>query len=110
MRNPDNAVGHLLKALSRIDSHQWPDLGHPVQEEFLAEVSEMWGLTIDRDDLESSLAPIGPLSRMVAAWLPRAAPTTSPRRCCQPGTRSTLCRLGPAPRLTPASFPGLKRR
>ena len=67
MRNPDNAVSHLLEALSRIDSHQWPDLGHPVQEEFLAKVSEMWGLTIDRDDLESCLAPIGPLSRMVAA-------------------------------------------
>lgn len=67
MRNPDNAVTRVLDALSRIDSYQWPDLHHPVQEEFLNQVAAMWGLTIDRDDLESSLSPIGPLSRMVAA-------------------------------------------
>ena len=65
-----------MEALSRIDSHQWPDLGHPVQEEFLAKVSEMWGLTIDRDDLESCLAPIGPLSRMVAACCSHNVTTT----------------------------------
>jgi len=67
MRNPDNAVTRVLDALSRIDSYQWPDLHHPVQEEFLNQVAAMWGLTIDRDDLESSLSPIGSLSRMVAA-------------------------------------------
>ncbi|WP_130865701.1 M20/M25/M40 family metallo-hydrolase [Acidipropionibacterium timonense] len=67
MRNRDNAVVHLVDALERIGAHPWPDLHHPVQEEFLATVSRLWGITIDPDDLEGSLAPLGPLARMVAA-------------------------------------------
>lgn len=67
MRNPDNAVARLVAAVQRVCEHQWPDLHHPVQEEFLATVEKTWGITVDRDNPEASLAPIGHLSRMVAS-------------------------------------------
>lgn len=67
MRNPDNAVTRLAAALERIGNHVWPDAHHPAQERFLAEYERLWGVDLDRDDLEAGLAPLGPLARMVAA-------------------------------------------
>jgi acetylornithine deacetylase/succinyl-diaminopimelate desuccinylase-like protein len=67
MRNRDNAVSRLAKALGRISGYAWPDLHHPVQEEFLSRFEQLWGIGVDHDRLEESLAALGPLSRMVAA-------------------------------------------
>ncbi|AXE38549.1 M20/M25/M40 family metallo-hydrolase [Acidipropionibacterium virtanenii] len=67
MRNPDNAVSRLAQALGRISDHSWPDLHHPAQEEFLSQFEQLWSTEVDHHRLEESLAPLGPLSRMVAA-------------------------------------------
>ncbi|AZZ42372.1 hypothetical protein C0Z11_08860 [Acidipropionibacterium jensenii] len=67
MRNPDNAVARICAAVDRIVAHRWPDLHHPVQEAFLDSYSLLWGVDVDHDDLEGSLAGLGPLSRMVGA-------------------------------------------
>ncbi len=67
MRNPDNAVSRLAAAVDRIAAHRWPDCHHPVQDAFLDSFTRLWGVEVDRDDLEGSLSAIGPLSRMVAA-------------------------------------------
>ena len=67
MHNPNNAVTRLAAAVNRIAGHQWPDLRHPVQEEFLARAAELWNLTIDRDNVERSLAPLGPLALMAGS-------------------------------------------
>lgn len=67
MRNPDNAVSNLVAAIGRICSHPWPDLHHPVQEEFLSAFADLWGVDVHPEDLEASLSALGPLARMVAA-------------------------------------------
>ncbi len=69
MVHDDNAVTTIARAVARLGAHEFPlVLTHTVAE-FLAAVSEETGLTFDPDDLEGSIAKLGPMARMLGATL-----------------------------------------
>ncbi|GAB3267350.1 M20/M25/M40 family metallo-hydrolase [Arthrobacter pigmenti] len=66
--NPDNAVMHLVGALSRIDGYRWPIIPTDTMTSFLKEVSATTGLDLPyatEDDVEATLAKLGPLAHVV---------------------------------------------
>ncbi|MCO1657367.1 M20/M25/M40 family metallo-hydrolase [Pseudonocardia sp. S2-4] len=63
----DNAVTKVAEAVARLGNHTFPLTLHDTVREFLARMSELTGLEFPEDDLEGSLAKLGPLSRIVGA-------------------------------------------
>ncbi|MDR3359260.1 MAG: M20/M25/M40 family metallo-hydrolase, partial [Bifidobacteriaceae bacterium] len=51
--NDDNAVAHLVEALSRIAAHRWPLNLRPVQRALLEGVADLTGVQADLDDPEA---------------------------------------------------------
>lgn len=76
MLNDDNAVTALCEAVARIGRHKFPVHLTPSVRAFLAAMSEATGLDLDPDDMDATLARLGPLARMVGASLSNTvAPT-----------------------------------
>ena len=76
MVHKDNAVTALCEAVARLGQHEFPV--HPTKtvRAFLDEVSGAFGLELDPDDLESTVARLGPLARMIGATLRNTANPT----------------------------------
>jgi acetylornithine deacetylase/succinyl-diaminopimelate desuccinylase-like protein len=72
----DNAVTRLARAVSRIGSSRMPTVVTPPMRQFLAEVSDAYGIDIDADDPEEALARLGGISRMIGAALRNTANPT----------------------------------
>jgi acetylornithine deacetylase/succinyl-diaminopimelate desuccinylase-like protein len=76
MLNDDNAVTALAEAVARVGRHRFPVQLRPSVEEFLREVCDALGVAFDPDDIDSVLAKIGPIARMVGATLRHTANPT----------------------------------
>ncbi|MDR1768447.1 MAG: M20/M25/M40 family metallo-hydrolase, partial [Propionibacteriaceae bacterium] len=76
MRNDDNAVTELAKAVARVGEHRWPTRLHPAQQAFLDQLEDALGVPINRDDVEETLAGLGSISRMVGAAMSNTATPT----------------------------------
>jgi acetylornithine deacetylase/succinyl-diaminopimelate desuccinylase-like protein len=65
----DNAVTKVAEAVARLGNHTFPLTVTDTVRAFLEQMSELTGLEFPEDDLEGSLAKLGPLSRIVGATL-----------------------------------------
>ncbi len=76
MLNDDNAVTALCEAVARIGQIQFPVRVTPTVRDFLAALSDATGMKLDPDDMDATLAALGPMARLVGATLTNtAAPT-----------------------------------
>ena len=76
MLNDDNAITALAEAVARVGRHRFPVELRPSVEQFLREVCDALGVAFDPDDIDSVLAKIGPIARMVGATLRHTANPT----------------------------------
>jgi acetylornithine deacetylase/succinyl-diaminopimelate desuccinylase-like protein len=76
MVNDDNAVTRLCEAVARLGRHTFPVHVTPTVRAFLGEVSDAFGVELDPDHMESTVARLGPLARIVGATLRNTANPT----------------------------------
>jgi acetylornithine deacetylase/succinyl-diaminopimelate desuccinylase-like protein len=76
MLNDDNALTTLAEAVARVGRHRFAVELRPSVEEFLGEVCNALGVAFDPADIDSVLAKIGPIARMVGATLRHTANPT----------------------------------
>ena len=76
MINDDNAVTALCEAVARLGRHQFPIHVTKTVRAFLGEVSDAFGIELDADDMEATVAKLGPLARIVGATLRNTANPT----------------------------------
>jgi acetylornithine deacetylase/succinyl-diaminopimelate desuccinylase-like protein len=69
MVHDDNAVTIIAEAVAKLGRHRFPMVLTDTVAQFLTVVSEETGLTFDTDDLEGSVAKLGPMARMLGATL-----------------------------------------
>jgi len=69
MRNSDNAVTELARAVSDLGRYTWPRDLHPAQRAFLDAVGDALGVRIGLDDVEQTLLQLGSIARMVGATM-----------------------------------------
>lgn len=75
-RHDDNAVTELAAAVARIGTHEWPHRVTDTQRAFLDAVSEAFGIELDPDRVEETLARLGSIARMVGATMANTANPT----------------------------------
>ncbi|WP_255952808.1 M20/M25/M40 family metallo-hydrolase [Streptomyces odontomachi] len=76
MTNPDNAVIELCEAVARLGRHQWPVRVTKTVRAFLDELSDALGIPLDPEDMETTLAKLGGIARMIGTTLRNStAPT-----------------------------------
>ena len=75
-RNDSNAVTELASAVWRIGTHEWPVRITDPQRAFLDAVSDALEVDLDAGDVESTLARLGSISRMVGATMSNTANPT----------------------------------
>jgi acetylornithine deacetylase/succinyl-diaminopimelate desuccinylase-like protein len=63
----DNAVTKVAEAVARLGTHTFPLTVTDTVRTFLDRISELTGLEFPEDDLEGSLAKLGPIARIVGA-------------------------------------------
>ncbi len=76
MISEDNAVARVAAAVTRLAEHEWPLTLTPTLRSFLDQASELTGLTFPEDDLEGSIAKLGPIARIVNATVRNTANPT----------------------------------
>lgn len=76
MINDDNAVTRLCEAVARLGSHTFPIHVTKTVRSFLDEVSDAFGIELDADDMDATVAKLGPLARIVGATLRNTANPT----------------------------------
>ena len=69
MVNDDNAVTRLCDAVSRLGNHEFPLVITPTVRQFLEGVSDALQIDLDPNDIEATLAKLGPIARIVGATL-----------------------------------------
>jgi acetylornithine deacetylase/succinyl-diaminopimelate desuccinylase-like protein len=76
MINDDNAVTALCEAVARLGRHQFPIHVTKTVRAFLGEIGDAFGIELDADDMEATVAKLGPLARIVGATLRNTANPT----------------------------------
>jgi acetylornithine deacetylase/succinyl-diaminopimelate desuccinylase-like protein len=76
MLNDDNAVTAVAEATARLGRHRFPVELTPSVEAFLRELCNALDVTFDRDDVDSVLAKLGPIARMIGATVRHTANPT----------------------------------
>ncbi len=76
MINDDNAVTRIAKAVTDLGSHEFPITHTSTVDALLKRINELTGLEFPEEDLESSVAKIGPVSRILNATLRNTANPT----------------------------------
>ncbi|MEO6205479.1 MAG: M20/M25/M40 family metallo-hydrolase [Mycobacteriales bacterium] len=76
MINDDNAVTALCEAVARLGKHEFPIHVTKTVRRFLDEVGEAFGLELDANDMEATVAQLGPLARIIGATLRNTANPT----------------------------------
>jgi acetylornithine deacetylase/succinyl-diaminopimelate desuccinylase-like protein len=76
MINDDNAVTTLCEAVARLGTATFPIHVTPTVRAFLNEVSDALGIALDPDDLDATVAKLGPLARVIGATLRNTANPT----------------------------------
>ena len=74
--NDDNAVTALCEAVARVGRHKFPVHVTPTVRDFLAALSESTGIELNADDMDATLARLGPLARVIGASLASTANPT----------------------------------
>lgn len=69
MLNDDNAVTALCDAVARIGALRYPVHVTPTVRDFLAALSDATGVDLDPDDMDATLAKLGPMATLVGATL-----------------------------------------
>lgn len=67
MRNNNNAVTELAKAVAKIGQYRFPIKLHPTQQAFLDTIEDVLEIKINYDTVEETLAQLGSVSRMIGA-------------------------------------------
>ena len=76
MVNDDNAVTALCEAVARLGRHEFPVHVTRTVRAFLDEVGNAFGIELDPDDMQATVARLGPLARIVGATLRNTANPT----------------------------------
>jgi acetylornithine deacetylase/succinyl-diaminopimelate desuccinylase-like protein len=76
MMSDDNAVTALCEAVARVGRHEFPIHVTKTVRAFLDGVGEAFEIELDADDMEGTLAKLGPLARIVGATLRNTANPT----------------------------------
>ncbi len=76
MINEDNAVTALCEAVARLGAHRFPIRVTKTMQAFLDEIAEVFGITLDPDDLETTITQLGSMARMIGATLRNTANPT----------------------------------
>jgi len=76
MVHEDNAVTALAEAVARLGRHQFPVRMTKTVQAFLDEVSQVLGVELDPDDVEATIAKLGPISRIIGATVRNTANPT----------------------------------
>ncbi|OHV47892.1 hypothetical protein BCD48_17305 [Pseudofrankia sp. BMG5.36] len=76
MLSSDNAVTALAEAVTRVGRHRFPIILTPTVHQFLDAVGDALGIEIDTDDLETTVAKLGALARMIGATISNTANPT----------------------------------
>ncbi len=76
MINDDNAVTRLAEAVARLGRHEFPIHVTKTVRAFLDHVGEAFGIELDPDDMEGTVAKLGPMARIVGATLRNTANPT----------------------------------
>ena len=76
MINDDNAVSRIAQAVTRLAEHEFPIIRTATVDALLTKVTELTGLEFPAEDLESAVAKIGPVSRILNATLRNTANPT----------------------------------
>lgn len=69
MVNHDNAVTELAEAVARLGRHEFPIRLTKTVRVFLEEVCEAFGIEFEEDDVEATVARLGPIAKMIGATL-----------------------------------------
>ena len=69
MVSADNAVTRLCEAVARLGAYDFPIHVTKTVRAFLDEVSDAFGVELDPDDMQATVAKLGPLARIVGATL-----------------------------------------
>jgi acetylornithine deacetylase/succinyl-diaminopimelate desuccinylase-like protein len=72
----DNAVTALCEAVARVGRHRFPIEVTPTVRTFLDEVSDLLGMSLDVDDLDTAVAKLGPIAAFIGATLRNTANPT----------------------------------
>ncbi|MGS0686873.1 M20/M25/M40 family metallo-hydrolase [Nakamurella sp. GG22] len=76
MINDDNAVSRIAAAVSRLGTHEFPITHTATVDALLARITELTGLEFPEEDLESAVAKVGPVARILNATLRNTANPT----------------------------------
>jgi acetylornithine deacetylase/succinyl-diaminopimelate desuccinylase-like protein len=74
--NRDNAVTKLAEAVARVGNHEFPIVLTPTIKSLLAELSDALGIELDPNDMQATLAKLGPAARLVGATIANTANPT----------------------------------
>jgi acetylornithine deacetylase/succinyl-diaminopimelate desuccinylase-like protein len=69
MINDDNAVTALCEAVARLGRHKFPIRMTKTVRAFLGEVSDAIGIELDPNDVEATVAKLGPIAMIIGATL-----------------------------------------
>jgi acetylornithine deacetylase/succinyl-diaminopimelate desuccinylase-like protein len=76
MINKDNAITELCEAVARVGRHKWPVRMTKSVRSFLDELSDAFGVPVDPEDMESTLARLGGVAKMIGTTLYNTATPT----------------------------------
>ena len=76
MINDDNAVTELAEAVARLGRHEFPIHVTKTVRAFLDHASEAFGIELDANDMEATVAKLGPMARIIGATLRNTANPT----------------------------------
>ena len=76
MVNADNAVTRLCEAVARVGAHEFPIHVTKTVRAFLDEISTAYQIELDPDDMQATVAKLGPMARIVGATLRNTANPT----------------------------------
>ncbi|MCA1823596.1 MAG: M20/M25/M40 family metallo-hydrolase, partial [Frankia sp.] len=76
MINDDNALTALCEAVARLGRHRFPVHVTPTVRAFLEAISDALGVELDADDVEATIAKLGPIARVVGATIRNTANPT----------------------------------
>ena len=76
MINDDNAVSRIAQAVARLGTHEFPITRTATVDALLEAITRLTGLEFPEEDLESAVAKVGPVSRILNATLRNTANPT----------------------------------
>jgi acetylornithine deacetylase/succinyl-diaminopimelate desuccinylase-like protein len=76
MTNKDNAITELCEAVARLGRHQFPVRVTKSVRHFLDELSDALGVELDPEDMDTTLARLGGIAKLIGATLRNTAQPT----------------------------------